>query len=355
MAISSAQAIYGMVCSGDPSSPLASGTVQIGVDQTRVPLTAAVDGYAISATMTSNTNTLALNVETGQAVGTTLVKPFLTIGTNNAAVTYTGKNYGDGDESITVTHATPAALAVDETVSVTGEAITVTPAAKARMTVTGTLTSDGSTPVVVPTLFYAGENDDKPMFTDTGENYTFEYMCYWANLNSRWYLAKGLVFWESLDQVATPDLCTTWTAVPPATGTPTVTKGTSDANQVAAAVNAAASAFALVTASAGGTGLSAVVTAPAANLAGGDGTQISGGSGNDWEGVDVPDLSTIHGLLINVTTGSATASNGTHTFPLPAQFWNTVGFTGDLITATLTITATADNTVVNVAVLGSDA
>lgn len=103
-------------------------------------------------------------------------------------------------------------------------------------------------------------------------------------------------------------------------------------------------------------GLGLTAAATSANTTAGvvtSGTSITvGGDGKDFEGVALSSIATLYGILVDVTSGSATASNGTHTFPLPAMFYNSTGFTGTFITADLTITATAAATVVKITALG---
>jgi hypothetical protein len=63
-------------------------------------------------------------------------------------------------------------------------------------------------------------------------------------------------------------------------------------------------------------------------------------------------MARIYALEINVTSGSATASNGTQVLPLPCKIWNTSGFTGSMLTADLVITATSAGTNITITALG---
>jgi hypothetical protein len=81
----------------------------------------------------------------------------------------------------------------------------------ATVTPGGTLTSDGSTPVVFGAMSYAGMALSRPKFT-AGANYAEWLGTYWEVKHA----ASGATF-RSTDGVASPDLCTTWTAVAPAT------------------------------------------------------------------------------------------------------------------------------------------
>lgn len=82
------------------------------------------------------------------------------------------------------------------------------------------------------------------------------------------------------------------------------------------------------------------------------GVQVLDGDGKDFEGVTLPSMARIYALEINVTSGSATASNGTHVLPLPCKIWNTSGFTGSMLTADLVITATSAGTNLTITALG---
>jgi hypothetical protein len=180
---------------------------------------------------------------------------------NSVLYTAVAGQGADGND-ITLTYATPAAVATTA-VGVVTDAITVTPGTKARMVIAGTLTSDGSTPVVFPVLLYAGLVGGRPAY-ESGD-----YGLSWGGTD--WLLTDDLGnTWLSSDDVATPDLVGVWAPLsPPVTGNPTVTAGTSSAAQVITAVNASGPAAALVTASASGTVTGAVAAVAATNLTGG--------------------------------------------------------------------------------------
>jgi len=110
----------------------------------------------------------------------------------------------------------PLDYAVEFTASakITGEVYPVFP----TITVTGTLTYDGSTPVSINELPYVELNNGKASYTSE-----FGDSVYWDG-------AKWILFhygtdaeWHSADDVATPDLASTWTPQGSATGTPTLT------------------------------------------------------------------------------------------------------------------------------------
>lgn len=82
------------------------------------------------------------------------------------------------------------------------------------------------------------------------------------------------------------------------------------------------------------------------------GVQVLDGDGKDFEGVTLPSMARIYALEINVTSGSATATNGTQVLPLPCKIWNTSGFTGSMLTADLVITATSAGTNMTIVAIG---
>ena len=111
------------------------------------------------------------------------------------------------------------------------------------MLVTGTLTSDGSTPVTFPPLVYNGTVNGKPQYHAAGDTHYVNW-----TVEGEWYLqVDGGALWFSTDNVATPDLVTTWSADSPATGTPVVAAAVSNSAQAKAAIEAAATADALIT------------------------------------------------------------------------------------------------------------
>jgi hypothetical protein len=95
------------------------------------------------------------------------------------------------------------------------------------MTVTGTLT-DGTDPVVFPVLLYVEDG----LWTSTGAAPGSGEVYFISNNagDSNYELVKladgeSVATWVAVQAVATPDLVTTWTLIPPATGTPIVTAG----------------------------------------------------------------------------------------------------------------------------------
>ena len=82
------------------------------------------------------------------------------------------------------------------------------------------------------------------------------------------------------------------------------------------------------------------------------GVQVLDGDGKDFEGITLPSMERIYALEINVTSDSASASNGTQVFTLPCKIWNTSGITGSMLTADLVITATSAGTNITITALG---
>ena len=95
----------------------------------------------------------------------------------------------------------------------------------AGMMVTGTLTSDGSTSISFAPLLYAGIISGKASYNPVGLGfYVVGDQIIWSTVATKWRIYKNAVIvFESSENVATPDLVTTWTPVGAATGTPTVT------------------------------------------------------------------------------------------------------------------------------------
>jgi hypothetical protein len=82
------------------------------------------------------------------------------------------------------------------------------------------------------------------------------------------------------------------------------------------------------------------------------GVQVLDGDGKDFEGVTLASMARIYALEINVTSGSASATNGTQVLPLPCKIWNTSGFTGSMLTADLVITALGAGTNITITAIG---
>lgn len=187
------------------------------------------------------------------------------------SVLYTAKTAGAGGELVSIAYAAPAASA-ETTVAVNTNAITVTPGTKARMTIGGTLTPD-----ITGALLYAGLYEGRPYWTSNSlafaQNFGVNAFTILYYPSDRWlleaYSAAGALlnaYTSDLPAAANPADATGWTPASPATGTPTVTAGISNAAQVIAAVNASSPAAALVTASESGATTGPVAAVAATNL-----------------------------------------------------------------------------------------
>lgn len=362
MATTSAQAIYGLTATATPSSINTDGTLTIGKGQTAVNLSSVSTAYCVQADL-ADTETLTLDVAAGtctstgsDVAATLLVNP---TGDNNS-FDVTAQTAGNLGNLMSFQIFSPIVSAAT-TVSIIGnKQIRVQPGTKARMIVTGTLT-DGTNPVTFPELIFAGTLAGISTWSSDGS--------ITAPLTGTWYSCDhqpsgGVSYlrryvdyvndaaWYSDTIVAWPDMITNFEGANSETGTATVTAAVSSAEQVLTAINDTVATSALVTAAANGTVTGAVAAYAETFLAGGL-TSLAGGDGNDFQGHALPTLTTLYGLQINVPSGSAHASNGTQSFPLPAQFFFAAGHTGELLTDDLVITATDDDTCVEVIVMGA--
>lgn len=103
---------------------------------------------------------------------------------------------------------------------VTGGEIIPAPAT-ASMWITGTLT-DVVDPVVFPEMLYVGLFNERPYYSDTGLDDSFVTLL-WNGTHWQANIDGTGNIWLSADDVARPDLATTWTTGGDATGTPVVT------------------------------------------------------------------------------------------------------------------------------------
>ncbi len=168
--------------------------------------------------------------------------------TNGVAATVNLNPHGDNN-TIHITAATAgtagnsltAVLVIDSstdrtqlTVAKASNAITITSGDKRRMVVSGSLSPD-----LTGTFDYSGLASGRASYAISS---TPTKQIYWTSGDNKWTIANLLAIgnrWESTDNVATPDLVTSWTAVGSATGTPTVTASAATAAQVITAGNAA--------------------------------------------------------------------------------------------------------------------
>lgn len=180
----------------------------------------------------------------------------------------TAKTGGIEGNDISFAIAAPVAGGVTTTAAKSGKKVTVTPGTKARMQIGGTLTSDGSTPVVFPEQEFTYVDNGKPRFAFMQNETSWN--------GSQWNIyAETVMMFYSEEDVATPDLVTTWTPVGAATGTPVVTALTSSADQGKKAIEADTASAALVDVAIAGGGAGAGALAVFAE------THLSGGTGKD--------------------------------------------------------------------------
>lgn len=122
------------------------------------------------------------------------------------------------------------------TVAKSANHITITAGAKHRITITGTLDPD-----VTETHIFGTLQNDRPAYYYPEFSASFTSAIYWTG--TKWLIVTNPPFpgtaWESTEDVATPDLVTSWTATGSATGTPTLTASPPTAAQAIAAGNAA--------------------------------------------------------------------------------------------------------------------
>lgn len=102
-------------------------------------------------------------------------------------------------------------------------------------------------------------------------------------------------------------------------------------------------------------GLGITAASTSANTTAGvasSGVNVLDGDGKDFEGVTLTSMARLYALEINVTSGSASATNGTQVLTLPCKIWNTSGITGSMLTDNLVITALTAGTEITITALG---
>ena len=344
MEISNAKANFGLRATAGYQGALVAGEVVIGAANTGIPLTGADVAYSLRV---QGTATITLNVKAGTNDGASTAAT-LTVdptGTNNS-VLYTAHTAGTAGNAITVAYATPAAQATTG-VAVVGNAITVTPGTKARMVLSGGLSG---------TLDHVSGEGQSAKYSNNGLPLgTFPATVaglYGEYTSGYWHIKQVATDGAPASSYTASATGGTWpdsTGNNPFGGSVTVTAATSSAAQVIAAVNASSPAYALVTASASGTVTGAVAAITAASLTGGASGTSS--SGTDIEGLAIPAIATVQGILIEVTTGGGTI-NGTSFDSLHyaagdvIPLYNPSGITSDLAdTLTITPDTTTDMTI----------
>ncbi len=83
-----------------------------------------------------------------------------------------------------------------------------------------------------------------------------------------------------------------------------------------------------------------------------NGTTVLDGDGLDFQGNAIPDIVTLYGLAVELVSGSATATDGTNTFPVPCLFWFASGSTTTALLGNLTLDSVANAAVVVITVIG---
>jgi len=351
MSISSAQALFGVQATGTATRPGVSGSVTLGSPAASIVFD---DGDIVFT---------GRAVMTGAAEADVALSDFATSFTPDPAtpseitLNPSGTNNSIDIESTDLTLLT-AAIVIDSTTDRTqltaakvGTQLRVTSGDKRVMIVTGSLTSNGSTAVTFPPLIYAGQENGKPAYTESAlDTESSEIYVFWDA--EKWTLKhSGSTRWQSTQNVVSPDLVTTWTAVSPATGTPTVTP-------------LAASAASAITA------LNLVSGITAANTTGNDGTgTIAATSGSftpgaesewiepqvDFQGYPYEPPSTILAILIHCVSGGCTIDIDDVSKPITAgekiQFANQSGIFSTIDSIQLTNTTGA--TQVDVTVIAS--
>lgn len=136
--LSSAQAIYGLNATGTPSAPNTSGTIILGEQQSRVPLTTVTNGYSISCILATGSDSMPLVVETGVTTGSTAwvdgqpqIETATAAGTitlaGNATITVTAAGMSGSTKAISV------AVALNDSAAVWADKVRVALAADASV------------------------------------------------------------------------------------------------------------------------------------------------------------------------------------------------------------------------------
>ena len=230
-------------------------------------------------TLHYSTEVLALSATTTAIYATSLA------GTNND-VLWTSAVTGTGGNSTTIAYTTPALATTIATV--VGSAVSVAAGTHARMTVTGTLYADALSlnPVNFDKLYAVQGNalalwssDGGSNIPDSGDWYRIAGASAFGSAGTytldKYYNGALVASWTGTS--FTYPSAAAWTAVGPASGTPTVTSGISTANQVIAAVAASSPATALLTGvpNTGNNGNGSVTVMSVQSLAGGTTTATS--------------------------------------------------------------------------------
>lgn len=355
MAISSAQANFGMSAAGTATRPLISGVLTVG----HLPQAMRFDDADIAFTgLSSLSDTQVATVPFADLIATPTssanVAASVTLeptGTDNDLL-LTAKTAGVAGNDLT-SEVVIVADSTDLTVEKSAGKTTVTSGDKRRMIVTGELTSDGVSEVTFEPLVFHSMSLAKITYMNEGfpgdgesDGITGD-----GGITKEFIIIKsGVVLFKSLENAASPDLVTTWVPEGSATGTPVVTAATATASQAIALDQSALSVT--IANAAGSDGTGALATAAQASLTGGITRQWDGAS-VDYQGDAFTAPSEILGILINCKSGEATILIDAMSIVVSAgeklQIGNPAGIFDT--TETLTITSSDDDTEIEVAVI----
>jgi hypothetical protein len=341
MSISSAQAIFGVQATGTATRPGIQGTLTIGIPAASMQFLDADivftgralldDGAIAELTLDDFTATTTPAPD----VFTATLNP---AGDNNdILLTYTGETLENAE------------LLIDDDVdrtqlTVTGGSplLSITSGDKRRMRVVADF-GDGVETVDIP---YLGELNSKPFWAlDTAE-------IIWNG--TKWIIdVLGSPLFESTEDVATPDIVTTWTPISPATGTPTITPLAASAAQVIAAINSEAITGLTASNATGSDGSGTVANVDIVEFTLVPSTSEWVEPTTDFQGEAMQESDTIYAIVVHATNGAATIEiDGTET-PIDGggkiQLANPNGIFAT--TDTLTITATSNETSIDVAII----
>jgi hypothetical protein len=345
MSISSAQAIFGVQATGTATRPGIQGTLTIGIPAASMQFLDADivftgralldDGAIAELTLDDFTATTTPAPD----VFTATLNPS---GDNNdILLTYTGETLEDAE------------LLIDDDVdriqlTVTGGSplLSITSGDKRRMRVVADF-GDG---VETVDLTYAGESLGKALFA--GFLGLESYESSWSG--SEWQVTRvsGGDFTSSED-VATPDLVTTWTASDGAVSVTSITPLAASAAQVITAINAESITGLTASNATGSDGSGTVANVDMVEFTLVPSTSEWVEPTTDFQGEAMQESDTIYAIVVHATNGAATLEiDGTET-PIDAggkiQLANPNGIFAT--TDTLTITATSNETSIDVAII----
>ena len=310
MAITSAQAIYGLNAAGFPTSPTTSGAIQLGPSQTRLALTEATVGYSVRVTITAG-DTVILDPLTNDQTGSTLdpgaaaTATLDPTGTNNAILLTADESGVTGNlltAEINLISGTTDMTAVRE-----GNDITLTVGDAATIIITGT-----GDPAPASRLFFVTQTENETIYTSDGQ---IE-----QPLTGLWtYYQYGILEEEHQlliyeDNTEIGRFSALGSAGPPvdvqldpvseeSSGSPILNAAPATAGDVIDLVNLSDIG---VTASnaPGNNGTGTVATVTETVFSGGlNASTIYGGDGKDWEGKPLAAIGEIQGIILQCASG----------------------------------------------------